>query len=746
MFMRELRSFNHYCRRGDDADFYRNRWSYYLKLPEKWRQRLIHKKYRKWLGSVWLRKFLSFIERYAPSDQHVTSWLKAVKPSVIVVSPCNMRFDNEIELVKSGKKLGINTIIPVLSWDNTSTKGLFHIEPTRVFAWHDGHRDDCINYHGISANSIVVTGAPFFDKWFSGVSTASPRQEFCTKVGLDPARPYVLYLGSSANIAKDETWLVRDIEEALRASNVKELQDVQILFRAHPANWQNGLGLLDDGIAVWPREGTLPDSPISFEDFRDSLAHAVCVIGLNTSGMLDAIIADKPVISPLIERYRFTQEKAEHFVRMRDHQTLYITDGVEGVLQRIRDLRKGDDPLKEKRKAFISHFIWPRGKDQTAGRIIAEEIKVIAGGEWHPPKLTVVVTPFKPLSADTDIQAIFSNFKETVEKERTSDLYHFYQVTRDKILDMMNSYKMSAYWFEEVMGFDYLFDASPIIVSKIREHCYHITNERGYNYRQHHAHSAQPFLDRLNALKALDSAGLFVPESEACGGFGHASPDGKINIDTLKYYEVMIGLNKAGFLEPFKHSGGKRRAMVEIGSGWGGFAYQFHTLFPNTTIFCIDLPATMIFSTTYLRGMFPEAKIALYGDMPAEELFARWQEFDFVFIPAHKLDHFTPLQLDLAVNMCSFQEMTTAQVDDYVKRLAGLGCKALYSLNRDRSKHNPELSLVSEIMAKRYALTPITLLPTEYCTVGGKPKPKAVAPDIKHNPFAYRHFAGSLRA
>jgi hypothetical protein len=96
--------------------------------------------------------------------------------------------------------------------------------------------------------------------------------------------------------------------------------------------------------------------------------------------------------------------------------------------------------------------------------------------------------------------------------------------------------------------------------------------------------------------------------------------------------------------------------------------------------------------------------------------------------------------------MCSFQEMTTQQVTDYVDRMAQLGCTRLYSLNRDHSKHNPELSLVSTIVGGRYDLTPIALLPTEYCSVGAKLTKAKAGEAAANNPSTYRHFAGNLRA
>jgi hypothetical protein len=78
------------------------------------------------------------------------------------------------------------------------------------------------------------------------------------------------------------------------------------------------------------------------------------------------------------------------------------------------------------------------------------------------------------------------------------------------------------------------------------------------------------------------------------------------------------------------------------------------------------------------------------------------RNYDFVFLP-HFVFPELKLKPDLAINMASFQEMTTGQVTDYVKHLAELGCPALYSHNRERSGHNTELTAVSSIIAENFA-------------------------------------------
>src|SRR5690606_24439616 len=123
-----------------------------------------------------------------------------------------------------------------------------------------------------------------------------------------------------------------------------------------------------------------------------------------------------------------------------------------------------------------------------------------------------------------------------------------------------------------------------------------------------------------------------------------------------------------------------------------GFGYQFKKTCPNATYVCIDLPPTMLFSGVYLTTLFPDAKFLFYGEEGFDEKIKNLQDYDFVFLPHYYFPSWKPKTVDLAVNMVSFQEMTSGQVNGYTSRLKDLGCRRIYSLNRDRSSHNTELS------------------------------------------------------
>jgi glycosyltransferase involved in cell wall biosynthesis len=297
----------------------------------------------------------------------------------------------------------------------------------------------------------------------------------------------------------------------------------------------------------------------------------------------------------------------------------------------------------------------------------------------------------------------------------------------------------SAYWTEELDNIDYMIDASPLIIRKLRHHAFHITGIRPYDYRVKGDTRRQLFEARLQALHKLDGSSLLIPEAPVLGGFGYEIDGRLFNVDTLKFYEVLIGMDRGGVLARVR--GQSRPTVCEIGAGWAGFAYQFKTLFPQTRYVIVDFPELFLFSGTYLGSVFPDATLAFCGTAETPTL-ADAGDADFVFVPHTRAGDLTTMALDVTVNMVSFQEMTGAQVRSYASIAAEAGCPLLYSLNRERSPYNTELVSVSEALAESYRLTEVPLLDTDYTSAMKKP-PKAVKM-VERSEFNYRHLVGRL--
>ncbi len=244
-----------------------------------------------WSG--WVRAAMAAmraVERAIPTVRDVDAFLEREAPDLVVVTPLVDFGSEQVEYIKSAQRLGVRTAVWVASWDNLTNKGLLRVCPDRLFVWNDAQKREAVEFHGIPAGRVVVTGAQVFDQWFDRRPTRS-REEFCARVGLDPARDYILYLGSSRQIAPDEASFAASWVRLLRGSGDAALADAAVLFRPHPGRVPEWLPMQASGIphtAVWPRDARANAFDPGFnDDYFEAMYYARLVVGVNTSAMIE---------------------------------------------------------------------------------------------------------------------------------------------------------------------------------------------------------------------------------------------------------------------------------------------------------------------------------------------------------------------------------------------------------------------------------------------------------------------------
>ena len=377
---REMLSYSSYLHRGDQSEYYLKRWEKYLPSPV--RSFVRRSKLARWLvGSSLTQVGLRAYERLVPPDKEIIRWLKQNRPDVVVASPMNMRFCEEVEYVKAAHALGIPTVVPVYSWDNLTTKGLYQVIPDVVLAWNQAQYKEATQIHQVPPERVVITGAPRFDEWFTVGRLGLEREVFCKQAGINSARPYVLYLGSSANIAQDETWLVHELASSLKASPVPELAHMQVLVRPHPANVKIYEQLAMENVVVWPKGRTAIDTNEFLQGFYNSLQHCVATVGINTTGMIDAIINNRPGITIMTDYYQKTQMEAVHFRQLIKADVLEVTRSISECLSTIERIRQGGDLKQADRQRFVLDYIRPRGLKRPAGEVVARAIELAGMGK-----------------------------------------------------------------------------------------------------------------------------------------------------------------------------------------------------------------------------------------------------------------------------------------------------------------------------------------------------------------------------
>jgi hypothetical protein len=326
------------------------------------------------LGRIAVSRLLPVLraaERAIPSSRTIEDFLRSQRPDTLVVSPLVDFGSSQVDYVKSASALGIPVAACVASWDNLTGKGLLKCLPDRVLVWNDVQRREAVELHGVPSERVVATGAPKFDEWFHR-APATTAEEFAARVGLPG--PFVLYLCSSPFIAPDEVSFVREWLRALRTRSA-----VPVLVRPHPQNadqWREVDLSSDAPVAIWPRGGAQPDGGESRADFYDSLAHAVAAVGINTSALIEAAIAGREVFTVLDDRFAGTQDGTLHFqyLRAANGGFLHEASTLDGHLDQLLDPRR--EPIDA--RAFVAHFVRPRGIDVDATATLADELESLA--------------------------------------------------------------------------------------------------------------------------------------------------------------------------------------------------------------------------------------------------------------------------------------------------------------------------------------------------------------------------------
>jgi hypothetical protein len=323
------------------------------------------------------------LEAAIPTSRTIDRYVRDRKPDVVLASPVVKFASEQVDLLKSARHLGIPTGVCVASWDNLTNKGLLRFVPERVFVWNEVQRQEAVELHGIPAERVVATGAQLFDEWFERQPSCS-REAFASKVGLDPAEPYVLYVCSSPFVAghsQSEVVLVTRLLQELRSSDNDRLRRLGVLVRPHPVGrlWRDvDLGGLRNA-AIWPVKPRRPVEDRDRIDFFDSLAHSAAVVGINTTAMIEAAIVGKSVLTVLAPELAQESTLHFHYLLAENGGCLHVATSLEELCREIEHALDESADNADLRRRFVESFVRPRGIDRPATPILADAVEELAG-------------------------------------------------------------------------------------------------------------------------------------------------------------------------------------------------------------------------------------------------------------------------------------------------------------------------------------------------------------------------------
>ena len=119
------------------------------------------------------------------------------------------------------------------------------------------------------------------------------------------------------------------------------------------------------------------------------------------------------------------------------------------------------------------------------------------------------------------------------------------------------------------------------------------------------------------------------------------------------------------------------RNILIIGDGFGVLAALMHQQYPEANIFLIDLGVTLFFQSYYLSKKFPDKQHTLL-----EQTMQTSPSTGFFYCPAEWLDNFPAIEIDIAINIASMQEMNPDMISRYFNLLRKRKTKLFYCCNR----------------------------------------------------------------
>ena len=335
--------------------------------------------------------FLGVIDRAIPPDQNVLSTLRRWAPDLLVVSPMLDFTYGQTDYIKAARHLGIPTVLAVASWDNLTNKGVIQVTPDRVILWNAIQKREAISLHNIEPERIHVTGAQLYDHWFD-MAPSVDRQTFCAKAGgLDPSQPIILYLCSSKFICSNEVSFVEEWLYHLRRSKQHSVAQANVIVRPHPSHavqWEDVDFSDYERVVIWPRNFGMPIDDERKHCYYDSLYYSGAVVGINTSGFIEAGIVGKRTLTLATHHFKGTQEGTLHFHYLTEGGLVQVARSFEEHAEQLSGALTNTAETRHEIKQFIASFVRPFGLELPASEAFVKALETareLKPQPWRTP-------------------------------------------------------------------------------------------------------------------------------------------------------------------------------------------------------------------------------------------------------------------------------------------------------------------------------------------------------------------------
>lgn len=295
-----------------------DRWQWSAVARNNWERRDLRAKERR---RVWRRRFVKVVSWFL-SFRPILRGLTAVKEELAYRLRPTRDFDELFEelqpdLVFNGsqihgiaaelpmrvaRRMGIPTAVFVFSWDNLTSQTRIFVTYDLYFVWTESIRQEFLRlYPHVEQDRVIATGTPQFDYHFRPENRLE-REELCQRLGIDPARPYVLYTAGIDHHFFEEHLHVRRVAELLAGLDLPLRP--QLVVRTYTKGTSDEMkALAAEGLpdvifppVTWDAEWQTPKYE-DLEIYTSLLKHAALGINAASTVSLELMVFDKPIIN-----------------------------------------------------------------------------------------------------------------------------------------------------------------------------------------------------------------------------------------------------------------------------------------------------------------------------------------------------------------------------------------------------------------------------------------------------------------
>jgi hypothetical protein len=313
-----------------------------------------------------------------------------LKPDLVFNGSHIHGFAGELPL-RVAARMGIKTAGFIFSWDNLTSRSRILVPYDYWFVWHEQMKRQLLDqYDHIRESDVLVTGTPQFDFHFKPQYILS-KQELCSRIGLDPDRPFILYTTGVDKHFPEEARHVSLVIQTIRELELKPRP--QLVVRTYVKGTSaETMSIATEGHkdvlfpkVAWDSRWFTP----AYEDleiYSSLVHHAALSINAASTVTLEFFSKDKPVInldfdppgSSLLPCYGFRRHiQFDHFRPVAESGGAYLARSAGDMKWMIAEALCEPQLRGEARKAFM-RSVFGSTLDGNCGSRIARELLRIA--------------------------------------------------------------------------------------------------------------------------------------------------------------------------------------------------------------------------------------------------------------------------------------------------------------------------------------------------------------------------------